>query len=204
MSIEIKNLNKKDYKTAIEFAKVGMHFDVYFEKGDKKLDLYSKYFWYSELLESTDCLAAYEDNKLVGVLLADMYYKPKIYKSFWKKIYVKLFEFARNRSSDYGSNLYVINNKIMLDGLKKIRKIDGEIKFLACDPNCIGKGIGSKLLNEFEERNKNKNVILFTDSECNYKFYDYKKYIKMDEKDIDFKVNGENSLLKCFIYYKEL
>lgn len=85
MGIEIRNLNKKDYKTAIEFAKVGMHFDVYFEKGDKMLDKYSKFFWYSELLESTDCLAIYESNKLVGVLLAEMYDKPKIYKSISKK-----------------------------------------------------------------------------------------------------------------------
>ena len=204
MGIEIRNLNKKDYKTAIEFAKVGMHFDVYFEKGDKKLDLYSKYFWYSELLGSTDCLAAYEDNKLVGVLLADIYDKPKIYKSFRKKLYVKLFEFFRNKSTDYSSVLYVTNNEIMLNDLKKIRKIDGEIKFLACDPKYIRKGIGSKLLSEFEQRNKNKNVVLFTDSECNYKFYDYKKYIKIDEKDITFEVYNKELLLKCFLYFKEL
>ncbi len=32
MSIKIRKLDRKDHKTAIEFAKIGMYFDVYFEK----------------------------------------------------------------------------------------------------------------------------------------------------------------------------
>lgn len=52
------------------------------------LNKYSKFFWYSELLEATDVLAAYDENeKFVGVLLAEFYNKLKIYKSLSKKIY---------------------------------------------------------------------------------------------------------------------
>ncbi len=204
MSLEIRDLDKKDFKKAIEFARIGMHFDVFFEKGDKKLDLYSKYFWYSELLESTDCLAAYEDDKLVGVLLAEIYDKPKIFKSLNKKTYVKIFEFFRDTSSDTSASLYVEKNEIMLNKLKETKRIDGEIRFLSCDPNCVGKGIGSKILNEFEARNKNKNVTLFTDSTCNYKFYEYKNYKKIDEYNIPFKVYDNVLLLDCYLYFKEL
>ena len=181
-----------------------MNFDVYFEKGDKMLDKYSKFFQYSELLESTDCLAIYESNKLVGVLLAEMYDKPKIYKSISKKLFVKLFEFKRNRDADSSATLYVKNNNIMLNNLKKNKIIDGEIRFLACDSTLLNKGIGSKLLREFESRSKNKNLILFTDDKCNYKFYEYKNYNKVDEMDIVFKIYNKDLLLKCSLYYKEL
>ncbi len=92
----------------------------------------------------------------------------------------------------------------MLNELKKYKRVDGEVRFLTCDPTLLGKGIGSKLLNEFEKRNKNKNVVLFTDDECNYKFYEYKNYLRMDEKDITFKVYDKDLLLRCFLYYKEL
>lgn len=35
MSLKIKELDKKDFKIAIEYAKVGMNFDVYFEKATR-------------------------------------------------------------------------------------------------------------------------------------------------------------------------
>ena len=92
----------------------------------------------------------------------------------------------------------------MLNNLKKNKRIDGEIRFLACDSTQLNKGIGSKLLREFESRSKNKNVFLFTDDKCNYKFYEYKNYNKVDERDIVFKIYNKDLLLKCFLYYKEL
>lgn len=70
-----------------------------------------------------------------------------------------MFEFKRNRHGDSSATSYVKNNNIMLNNLKKNKRIDGEIRFLACDSTLLNKGIGSKLLREFESRSKNKNVI---------------------------------------------
>lgn len=90
MNIKIKELNEKDHKKAIEYAIVGMHFNMYF---DHKflLYLYGRYFWYLELSKATQIISAYDDDKLVGVLLAEMNGEEIKYNSFWKSVYVKLF-----------------------------------------------------------------------------------------------------------------
>ena len=43
---------------------------------------------------------------------------------------------------------------------------------LAANPDLKIKGIGSKLLKEFERREQGKEVFLFTDSGCTYQFYE--------------------------------
>ncbi len=67
MEIQITNIKKKDYKKAIQFAKTGMHFDLYL---DNKflLYLYGNYFWYDELNRATQVIAAYVGEELAGVL----------------------------------------------------------------------------------------------------------------------------------------
>ena len=84
MSIEIKDIRKKDYKKAIQFAIKGMHFDWYL---DSKflLNAYGRYFWYLEINRATQILAAYVDNEFVGVLLAEMYAEEKSKITFFKR-----------------------------------------------------------------------------------------------------------------------
>ena len=67
MNIEIKDIRKKDYEKAIQFAIKGMHFDWYL---DNKflLNAYGRYFWYLEINRATQILAAYADGEFVGVL----------------------------------------------------------------------------------------------------------------------------------------
>ena len=81
MEIQITNIKKKDYKKAIQFAKTGMHFDLYL---DNKflLYLYGNYFWYDELNRATQVIAAYVGEELAGVLLADIKGEKKSYRSF--------------------------------------------------------------------------------------------------------------------------
>ncbi len=80
LKIEIKPLQKKDFGKAIEFAIKGMNFDQYM---DNKLilQLYGRYFFYLELERSTQVLAAYMGDQLVGVLLAEMKNETKKFQS---------------------------------------------------------------------------------------------------------------------------
>lgn len=61
------------------------------------------------------------------------------------------------------------NEELLSDYLKK-HSPDGEIVFLAANPDLKIKGIGSKLLKEFERREQGKEVFLFTDSGCTINF----------------------------------
>ena len=81
MELDFKQLEKKDYKKAIQFAIKGMHFDWY-TKNKLLLNLYGRYFWYLELNRATQIIALYADDELAGVLLADIKGKSKKHHSF--------------------------------------------------------------------------------------------------------------------------
>ena len=59
MKIEITDIEKKDHKKAIQFAVDGMHFGIYFDHNFMAY-LYGKYFLYSEMLQATQAIAAYQ------------------------------------------------------------------------------------------------------------------------------------------------
>lgn len=71
MEIEIKDIRKKDYEKAIQFAIKGMHFDWYLDNRFL-LNAYGRYFWYLEINRATQIFAAYADSEFVGVLLAEI------------------------------------------------------------------------------------------------------------------------------------
>ena len=85
MKLEIKPLKKKDYGKIIQYAIKGMHFNMYL---DNKLDLnlYGRYFWYLELSNATQVIAAYENKKLVGVLVAGFKDEEKV--CHYGKLYI--------------------------------------------------------------------------------------------------------------------
>lgn len=91
MNIEIRDIRKKDYEKAIQFAIKGMHFDWYLNN-KFLLNVYGRYFWYLEVNRATQILAAYVGGKFAGVLLAEIKGEEKKKQSFLQKIYVKLVD----------------------------------------------------------------------------------------------------------------
>lgn len=203
MNIEIKDLEKKDYDTARKFAITGMNLTRYTEK-KWELYFYSKYFLYLELSRSTQILGAYMDDKLVGVLLADMSGELKKINSIWYKIYVGLMKIILNIGYRKNAGTYDIANKEMLSHFKDRKKPYGELIFFVVDPVINGKGIGSKLLKELQRREENKLIYLFTDSGCTYPFYDKKGFTREEDQSIEIKVHNKQKYLTCFLYSKRL
>lgn len=203
MELEIKKLRKKDYKKVIQYAIKGMHFNMYLDN-EIELKLYGKYFWYLELTNSTQVISAYIGDELAGVLLADMKGEEKVYKSFWKSSYVKMFEWIQKTFFKDSVGIYDNVNKEMLNNYKKKNKPDGEIRFLVANPDIKIKGIGTRLLNEFEKREKGKEVYLFTDDQCTYQFYEHRGFERVGEKDIELELNKKKVPLKCLLYNKRI
>ena len=201
LKVQIKGIRKKDYNKAIQFAITGMHFNWYL---DSKflLKLYGKYFWYLEMNRATQVLAAYIGDELAGVLLADIKGEEKKYHSFWKKIYVKLFDFLQNTFYKGGVGVYDEANKEMFAQYLKNNSPDGEIIFLAANPEINIKGIGSRLLHELERRESNKKVYLYTDNACTYQFYEHRGFERSCEKDVVMDIGNKKVPLKCLLYSK--
>lgn len=201
MNIEIKDIRKKDYEKAIQFAIKGMHFDWYLNN-KFLLNAYGRYFWYLEVNRATQILAAYVGDKFVGVLLAEIKGEEKKKQSFLQKIYVRLVDVIQKSFFKEGAGLYEDTTKEQLLHYLQSNTPDGEIVFLAADPACKIKGIGTALLNALEEKERGKTLYLYTDNACTYQFYEHRGFEKAEEKEIVLEMPKGKIPLKCFIYSK--
>lgn len=89
-------LRRKDFKKAIESAVKGKNFSVCYGKNRITLNLYGKYFLYSEMLKATQIIAAYRGEDLAGALAAIAKGEKRKFRSAVKQLYVKTFEFIQN------------------------------------------------------------------------------------------------------------
>ncbi len=157
-----ENIRKKDHKKAIQFAIDGMHFHWYFNN-NFFLNLYGKYFWYSEMLKATQILAVYADEEFAGVLLAGVKGEKRKYHSFCKSLYVKAFEAMQHLlAKDSAGEYERVNNEMFEDYCKK-NNPDGEIVFLAANPDIKIKGIGTMLLEDSAGEYERVNNEMFED-----------------------------------------
>lgn len=200
--MQIQELRKKDFKKVIGFAIKGMRFEEYL-KSKFLLNAYGRYFWYLEYTNATQVIAAYDGDKLLGVLVADMKDERKPYKSFWKGIYIKFVDFIQKLFFGGGVMPYNEANKEMYAKYAEQYTPDGEIRFLAANPDNKAKGVGTFLLNELAARETGKEVYLYTDTNCTYPFYEKRGFERIGEKEIVLELSGDVDL-KCLLYRKRL
>lgn len=200
--MEIKELDKKDWNKVIKYAVKGMHFDEYVGN-NFLLKAYGRYFWYLEYTNATQVFSAYDGNDLLGVLVVDMKNEEKPNKSLWKSIYIGLVDLIQNAFFGGGVIPYNDANKAMFVDYTKKYTPDGEIRFLAANPDSKTKGVGTFLLNELSKREYGKEIYLFTDTNCTYQFYEHRGFERIGERQIILELSGDVDL-KCLLYRKKL
>ena len=203
MKIEIREIRKRDYHKAIQFAIKGMHFDWYLNH-KFLLNAYGRYFWYLEINRATQILAAYVNDKFVGVLLAEIKGEEKKRQNFLQKSYVGCIDIIQRKFFKKGAGLYENTTKELLAHYLKSNTPDGEIVFLAADPDCKIKGVGTALLHALEEKEKGKTLYLHTDDACTYQFYEHRGFERAEEKEIVLEMPKGKVPLRCFIYSKTI
>ena len=201
--MEIRELQKKDIKKAIQFAISGMHFELYL-KNKFIRKLYGKYFWCLETNRATHLFAAYEDDVLAGVILAEIKGEPRKYYSKRKALYVKFVDAIQKLFFRDSAGLYDEVNKELFAKYKENCSPDGEIIFLAANPEVKIKGIGTMLLSELEKHIKGKTIYLFTDNACTYQFYEHRGFDRVGEKDIELDFGDKKVPMTCLLYSKTI
>ena len=101
-------------------------------------------------------------------------------------------------------NVYDQANQALLKEYTRHHFVQGEIGLFSVDPLLEGKGVGTRLLQELEKREKGKNIILYTDDACVYQFYEHRRFERRGEKDIVLKLSHRAAPLRCFLYSKVL
>lgn len=201
--LELRRLAKKDHKKAIQFAIEGMHFDWYVDS-KLLLNLYGRYFWYMELGNATQIIAAYNNDRLAGVLLCEMKGEPKASHSLWRAAYVGFFNLMQRIFLRGGAGVYGNTNEEMFQAYSRGNSPDGEIRFLAVDLKAGVKGVGTFMLEELARRERGKKVYLYTDDGCTYEFYDRRGFDRAEERTVDLVYGSKKVRLRCFLYSKVL
>ena len=201
--MEIKPLEKRDYKKAIQFAVEGMHFDWYLDS-PFLLNAYGRYFLYLEMNRATHIYAAYMDGLFTGVLLAEIYGEEKKHQVWLEKLYIRFVDSVQKLFFSDGAGLYEDTVKNQFAHYSQSNKPDGEIIFLAVDPDAKVRGVGSALLSAFENDIPGKTIYLHTDDACTYQFYEHRGFERMEEQDIILRMPKGEVPLKCFIYNKTI
>lgn len=203
MDLKLARLKYRDIPKAIRFAETGMHFDWYTDSA-VALKVYGAYFWCLEKSRATQVLAAYDGDRLAGVLLCAMSGEKCRCPSLLERGYVRLADKIMELFYKDGPNLYVQTNDEMYAAYTQTTRPDGELGFLAADPKLKGKGVGSFLLAELERRERGKTVFLYTDDACTYEFYERRGFTRAQEKTIDLDFGSKQVRLRCFLYSKRL
>ena len=84
---------------------------------------------------------------------------------------------------------------------------EGEVAFFAVSSRARGKGIGKELfcsLLDYMKSQNLKNFYLFTDTSCNYGFYEHQGMLRRGKKDTTFHINGEQATMSFFLYDSQI
>ncbi|MDD2981067.1 MAG: GNAT family N-acetyltransferase [Hespellia sp.] len=79
----------------------------------------------------------------------------------------------------------------------------GEVTFFAIDSKFRGMGLGKKLFQSLQNYMKSENIhnfFLFTDTTCNYPFYEHQGMIRRGEQTHSFEISGPLRTQTLFIY----
>ncbi|MDC7289422.1 GNAT family N-acetyltransferase [Blautia schinkii] len=83
----------------------------------------------------------------------------------------------------------------------------GEVSFFAVSPDYRGKGIGKKLYQTLLHYMKTQNIsdiYLFTDTTCNYRFYEHQHMNRRCSLSHPFKIGGKESPMTFFLFDRHL
>ncbi|WP_125711791.1 GNAT family N-acetyltransferase [Companilactobacillus kedongensis] len=166
--------------------------------------LYAEYFVRDAWINSTVALAAYEDDQLCGAIMTRFKNEVLLGQSILDKIYVDSFQQIIGMVFDRNSYTYEQVNQAMLEDLQSKISLDGEITLFAVDPARKDQGIGSKLLKSLEQQFPEKQVYLFTDSNCSYQFYQHRNFEQFDARRMLEPGRKSNEKMTCFLFNKKL
>lgn len=154
------------------------------------------------LVDATFTRVAESDGNVVGILFgyAACDITPELHETTVTE-HERRFSAFRCRDPRGGLNFRRVSEAYekMLEG----RSYDGCITVMAVAEGYKGKGIGTRLLDEVEAYHRSKGVksaFLFSDSLCDYEFYERHGFKRMAEGEIQRKKGGEKAVHTAYLY----
>lgn len=156
------------------------------------------------LTNQTFTRVAVVDNIPVGIIMGKNIKEHKCplkLRIKWLRSVISLFLSKEGRSI---SKIFRGVEKIDKELLSACGKeYQGELAFFAISETCRGKGLGRKLFQSVADYMKSQNIskfYLFTDTSCNYPFYEHLGLTRRCEKKQSITIENETSDMTFFLY----
>ena len=200
--IIFREFKKEDSKIIEEIIIEAWHYnDLCSSKIARKM---AKVFLSSCLTNQTYTQVALLNNQPIGIIMAK---NSKIHRCPFKyrikqiRDIISLYLSTEGRqTSKIFSSVNSIDEELLNECTKKY---EGEVAFFAISSKARGKGIGKIMFSNMLEYMKSQNIkdfYLYTDTSCNYGFYEHQGMIKRKEKSETFFIQGKEAKMTFFIY----
>lgn len=202
MNVEIRECQKQDFKTLENIIRETWNYDKF--SSPKTASKLARVFLSSCLANHTFSRVAILDGTPVGIILGKniaAHRCPLKYrlKQIGAIISLQISKEGRNISKIFGS-INGIDKQLLKECGKEY---PAELTLFAVNPSCRGKGIGKMLFQsvlDYFKQQKLDEFYLFTDTSCNYGFYEHQEMIRRHEKKHTFQINGQTEKMNFFIY----
>lgn len=199
-----RDLVKEDYPAIKNLINEAFGFDD-FVKDKKFLDLLLNVYLQDCILASTYSRVAEKDSKIIGLILGSAekdkkkIRKPHNYLSLAATFSRLIFVSKENRKTlkEFTKIQKVYNE--LIEGKKD--SFQGCIQLFIVSKESRGLGVGKSLLAQLSNYMKNmmvKSLYLYTDTRCNYGFYDSQNFKRLGEKEMEF--DSVQDKLDVFLY----
>lgn len=202
MEVQLREYQKQDFKSLENIIRQTWHYDEF--ASSKTAVKLARVFLSSCLTNYTFSRVAVLNGEVVGIILVNNIAKHKCcVSSRLKQIKaiasLYLSKEGRKVSKIFG-NVYGIDKQLLSESSKSY---PAELALFAVDASCRGKGIGKKLFQsamDYINDEKLKEFYLFTDTSCNYGFYEHQGMVRRCEKEHVFNIKGQTARMNFFIY----
>ena len=203
-NVVYRNLEKKDYNRIKELINNAFGFSE-FIKDSNLLESILNIYLKGCLLDSSFSKVAVKDNVVIGIILGNAKNDKKHLRKFsnilsWGSSSVKLAFCSKEKKNAIKEFSKVSQTyKEIIQG--KEDDFQGCIQLFIVSEESRGLGVGKtliKYLSDYMINMKVNSIYLYTDTRCNYGFYDSQNFNRLNEKEIYF--DSIPSSLNIFLY----
>ena len=203
MQIELREYQKQDFKALETIIRDTWHYDDF--SSPKTAVKLARVFLSSCLTNYTFSRVAVIEGNVVGIILANNIANHKCPLSN-RLLQIKsiLLLYSSKRGDVMFTKIFGNVNGIDKQLLNENNKnYPAELALFAVSSSCRGKGIGKMLFQsalDYMKQEKLKEFYLFTDTSCNYGFYEHQGMKRRLEKKHVFNIKGQQAVMNFFIY----
>lgn len=201
-----REIEKKDYDAVMLIMNQG--FGLYRYVDDPKtLQVFLNLYLQSCLSEKTFSCVAEKGGKVVGVILGkanSRYTVVSHLPNILSVLYYNTIMAVKSARYKVSTNDYKNLHKIYRDFLKNRKgEFDGVLTLFAVSEDCRGLGVGKNLLSrlrDYLKENGTKRVYLYTDTTCNYGFYDSQGFERLEQQPLIMTSEHKPMKMTVFLY----